>query len=367
MLKNLWYAACLAAALGDRPKAVRILGHDLVLFRDASGTPACLADTCVHRGAPLSRGRCVDGRVQCPYHGWVYATDGRCVEIPSLEPQARLPERARVDAYPCRVRFGLVWVFLGDLAPEERPAIAEFLPEFTATDPPWRCIHGTFAYAANWERVFENHIDSAHTHFIHPDFGNPDDPRVPRAKVQAEGLGAWAEHSYQPRPKRGALGALVDEHRPPVRTRLAFDLGGLCVRLAIRMTDTLRQVVFQAFTPIDEHHTVAHYIQARNFLLEAEHDEPMRGDLEKIFTEDREILEALRPVAVPHALNAELSVQTDALPVAFRHQVRRWREAHGAIRSPDPAVEITAIPSPARRAPGHWVVPEARPQAGPRE
>lgn len=359
MLKNLWYVACLESELGDRPKAVRMLGHDLVLFRDPAGAPACLADTCVHRGAPLSRGRCVEGRVQCPYHGWVYAADGRCVEIPSLESQARLPERARVDAYPCRVLYGLVWVFLGDLAPEARPEIAGFLPEFAATEQSWRFIHGRFEYVANWERVFENHIDSAHTHFIHPDFGNPDDPRVPRASVETDGLGAWAEHSYQPRPKRGPLGELVDEHRPPVRTRLAFDLGGLCVRLAIRMTETLRQVVFQAFTPIDERHTLSHYIQARNFLLEPEHDGPLRADLEKIFTEDREILECLRPAVVPDTLNAELSVQTDALPVAFRHQVRRWRAAHGAVRTPDPAAELTAIACPARRGPGQWVFPEA--------
>ena len=357
MLKNLWYAACVEGELDERPHPIRMLGHDLVLFRDAAGQPACLADTCVHRGAPLSRGQCVPGGVQCPYHGWVYGADGRCVEIPSLEAGERIPRRARVDAYPCAVQFGLVWVFLGDLPAEERPAIPDFLPEFSAGDGAWRFIHGRFDYAANWERVFENHIDSAHTHFIHPDFGNRQDPRVARTKVEAQGLGAWAEHSYPPRPKRGPLGELVDEHRPPVRTRLAFDLGGLCVRLAIRMTDTLRQVVFQAFTPIDEQRAVSHYIQARNFLLEPEHDAPMRADLEKIFTEDREILELLRPIAVPEAVKAELSVHTDALPVAFRHQVRRWRQAYGSVRSPDPATAVTAIACPARRAGERWVFP----------
>lgn len=361
MLKNLWYAACMAGEVGEAPRAARMLGHDLVLFRDGAGRLACLADTCVHRGAPLSRGSCARGGVQCPYHGWVYDADGRCVHIPSLDATSeRLPSRARVDAYPCIERWGLVWVFLGDLDEAERPAIPDFLPEYDLPEG-WHFIHGRFDYAANWERVFENHIDSAHTHFIHPDFGNPEDPRVPPARIEHAGLGAWAEHSYRPRPKRGALGALVDEHRPPVRTRLAFDLGGLAVRLAIRMTDTMRQVVFQAFTPVDERHCYSHYIQARNFLLGEEHDPAMRADLEKIFGEDREILELLRPVAVSETPAEELSVRSDALPVAFRHQVRRWRERHGSVRASGDGVDgrVTVIASPARRAGGSWVFPAA--------
>ncbi|MCC5870444.1 MAG: aromatic ring-hydroxylating dioxygenase subunit alpha [Gammaproteobacteria bacterium] len=360
MLKNLWYVACLADELDQRPRAARMLGHDFVLFRSAEGAIACLADTCVHRGAPLSQGRCVAAGVQCPYHGWVYGHDGRCVQIPALGQDARIPERARVDAYPVAERFGLVWVFLGDLADRARPAIPDFLPEYLDADG-WAFLHGRFDYAANWERVFENHIDSAHTHFIHADFGNPDDPRVPTATVHTEGLGAWAEHSYKPRPKRGPLGQLLDEHRPMVRTRLAFDLGGMGVRLAIRMTETMRQVVFQAFTPVDDTHCISHYIQARNFLTEPEHDASMRADLEKIFTEDRQILERLRPVLAPESPAGEVSVGSDALPAAFRQQVRRWRSAHGRVRSPDRSGidSISAIASPARSGSGGWVFPSA--------
>ncbi len=360
MLKNLWYVACLAEELGQQPRGVRMLGHDFVLFRSEGSGIVCLADTCVHRGAPLSLGLCVAAGVQCPYHGWVYGPDGRCVHVPSIGEGARIPERARVDVYPVSERFGLVWVFLGDLDEQARPAIPDFLPEYAQAEA-WRFVHGRFDYAANWERVFENHIDSAHTHFIHPDFGNPQDPRVPPATVQTEELGAWAQHSYMPRPKRGALGKLIDEHRPPVLTRLAFDLGGMCVRLAIRMTGTMRQVVFQAFTPVDDRHCISHYIQARNFLVEGEHDAVMRADLEKIFIEDRQILERLRPVLVPESPSGEVTVASDALPAAFRQQVRRWRDQHGQVRAADPSDvgAISAIASPARNHGGGWVFPAA--------
>lgn len=358
MLKNLWYVACLADELGEQPRAARMLGHDFVLYRVASGEIACLADTCVHRGAPLSQGRCVAAGVECPYHGWVYGPDGRCLRIPSLGEGARIPERARVDAYPVVERFGLVWVFLGDLDEHTRPAIADFLPEYLQAEG-WRFLHGRFDYAANWERVFENHIDSAHTHFIHPDFGNRQDPKVSPATVHTDGLGAWAEHSYKPRPKRGPLGALIDEHRPPVRTRLAFDLGGLCVRLSIRMTESMRQIVFQAFTPVDDTHCFSHYIQARNFLTEAQHDAVMRADLEKIFTEDRQILERLRPVLAPATAAGEVTVGSDALPAAFRQQVRRWRSEHGRVHSAERSGMdvISTIASPARSQSSAWVFP----------
>ncbi|MEO7387433.1 MAG: Rieske 2Fe-2S domain-containing protein, partial [Gammaproteobacteria bacterium] len=115
MYINFWYAAARSEELTGQPLKVRMLGQDFVLFRDSSGTVACLADTCVHRGASLGNGKIKDGCIQCTYHGWRFDRDGRCTKIPSLGAGARVPARARVDAYPVIERYGIVFAFLGDL------------------------------------------------------------------------------------------------------------------------------------------------------------------------------------------------------------------------------------------------------------
>jgi nitrite reductase/ring-hydroxylating ferredoxin subunit len=127
MLVNLWYVAQESRNVTDKPVFVKLLGQDLVLFRDASGKVACVSDICMHRGASLSQGKVVDGTVECPFHGWRYAGDGRCTRIPA-HPDMKVPSRARVDAYPVEERYGWVWVFLGDLPEAERPPIPE-LPD----------------------------------------------------------------------------------------------------------------------------------------------------------------------------------------------------------------------------------------------
>ncbi|MEZ5564515.1 MAG: Rieske 2Fe-2S domain-containing protein [Gammaproteobacteria bacterium] len=72
MFINNWYAACIATELADAPLRVTMLGCDLVLFRDAAGSPHCLSDVCSHRGAALSAGQLRDGVLNCPQHGWAY-------------------------------------------------------------------------------------------------------------------------------------------------------------------------------------------------------------------------------------------------------------------------------------------------------
>jgi phenylpropionate dioxygenase-like ring-hydroxylating dioxygenase large terminal subunit len=116
MLVNLWYVAEWSHTVKKDPVKVKMLGQNFVLFRDDKGQVQCLSDVCLHRGGSLGNGWCTDhSTVVCPYHGWEFSGDGRVQHIPSMGADADIPARARIDAYPVEERYGLVWVFLGDL------------------------------------------------------------------------------------------------------------------------------------------------------------------------------------------------------------------------------------------------------------
>lgn len=89
LIRNGWYVAAPSLRLRAEPLACRVLDHDIVLFRDASGAVRALLDRCCHRGVRLSLGTVNDGVISCHYHGWRYDGSGRCVCIPSLTLDAR--------------------------------------------------------------------------------------------------------------------------------------------------------------------------------------------------------------------------------------------------------------------------------------
>ena len=148
-------------------KAVRLLGQDLVLFKDEQGQWGLLDRDCPHRGADLSFARFEGDGIRCPFHGWKFAADGRCLETPA-EPvvngmPSRLCERVRQRSYPVQVRSGVIWAYLG---PEGQPLPA--LPAFDAFTAP---ASHSFAFKGqwhcNWLQAMEVGIDPAHPSFLH--------------------------------------------------------------------------------------------------------------------------------------------------------------------------------------------------------
>jgi phenylpropionate dioxygenase-like ring-hydroxylating dioxygenase large terminal subunit len=159
MFINFWYPVILSTDLTDTPVKKRMLGLDFVVFRDAEGQAHCLSDTCVHRGGSLSGGKVKGDHIQCPYHGWEYDGKGDCKRIPSLGPDARIPMRTNIDAYPVAEKYGIVMAFLGDLPESERPPMLE-IPEFESAD--WRATWIEYFVPINYERSIENGLDPAH-------------------------------------------------------------------------------------------------------------------------------------------------------------------------------------------------------------
>jgi phenylpropionate dioxygenase-like ring-hydroxylating dioxygenase large terminal subunit len=92
VFRRFWHAVMpLSQLAGGTPQPFTLLGEYIVLFLDAQGQPAALKDRCCHRTAKLSKGRCVDGALECGYHGWTYNPAGRVIRIPQYEPERPIP------------------------------------------------------------------------------------------------------------------------------------------------------------------------------------------------------------------------------------------------------------------------------------
>jgi phthalate 4,5-dioxygenase len=164
LLRQYWQPVALLDEFADvdKPvKAVKLLGQDLVLFRDESRRFGLLDRDCPHRGADLSYGRLEAGGLRCLFHGWLFDADGRCLETPAEPLGSKLCERVRQGAYPITVRAGIIWAYLGTGTP---PAFADF-DCFTAPDSHVFAFKGW--WSCNWLQALEVGIDPAHASFLH--------------------------------------------------------------------------------------------------------------------------------------------------------------------------------------------------------
>lgn len=125
LMRRFWQPVCLASELTDVPLAIRILGEDLVAFRDKAGRIGVLARHCAHRGTSLEYGIISERGLRCCYHGWLFDTDGTVLETPGEPPTSRLKDRCMQGAYPASEYKGLVFAYMGP--PEQ-------LPEFPILD-----------------------------------------------------------------------------------------------------------------------------------------------------------------------------------------------------------------------------------------
>jgi nitrite reductase/ring-hydroxylating ferredoxin subunit len=162
-LRRFWQPVAFARELTDAPLRVRILGEDLVVFRDRSRRVGVLHLHCAHRGTSLEFGIPVERGIRCCYHGWVYDVDGRCLETPGEPAGSRLRERVCQGAYPTHEFTGLVFAYLGP--PDRRPAF----PMYDSYEVEGHRLMpaARFVLPCNWLQVKDNSMDPVHTAFLH--------------------------------------------------------------------------------------------------------------------------------------------------------------------------------------------------------
>lgn len=354
MLINLWYVAEWSEAVKDKPTKAKVLGQNIVLFRNEQGEIQCLADVCLHRGGSLGEGWVAGDNVVCPYHGWEYDGQGSCKHIPSEGRDFKISKRFQVDSYDALERYGMIWVFMGDLPEEERFPIPEF-PEYD--DPQWRIVKTEGEWKAEAARVVENGIDIAHASFVHPTFGY--NSTCPDNYIEAVEKHEWwgrATNVLYPPALKGSFGLrrLIRKDRAETKVHSSWYLPGYCVRMQIDVNPKWTIVMFDANTPVDEHTTRTFLIQGRNFFRSRLMDRGSLKRLEGIFKEDLKIVEAANPYYLPETLQNEVSVASDKFMSSFRYARRKLIENKGwQIDSCEQAKlngrKVLTVPSTARR------------------
>jgi phenylpropionate dioxygenase-like ring-hydroxylating dioxygenase large terminal subunit len=307
-----WLPVAARAELdGGRPLPVSWLGEPLVLWHDGAEVRA-FTDRCPHRGARLSMGRVDGGLLECPYHGWRFAADGHCRLVPAL-PGFIPPPDHRATSWPVREAHGLVWVAgarAGDDAPHAPPLLADL--------PPRRVLCGPYDVATSAPRAVENFLDTAHFGLVHEGWlGARDRLEVPHYQVVADAHGRPGVPDYrawQPQASAAVAGGAWVRYRyqvlSPYSALLTKKAEGDAPQEAYALwacptTPEACRVWFTIFTSDD---TLA--------------DDALIAFQDRIFRQDRPVLESQRPRLLPLS-GGELHSAADRLSAAYR----RWLQA----------------------------------------
>lgn len=286
------------------PLPLQVAGERLVLLRDADGRARALVDRCPHRGVKLSLGKVKDGCIECPFHGWTFAGDGRNCQVP-WNPDAKL-ERLGATPVPARERGGLLWLYTapGLEAPSE-PAVPDVLERpgvvTTATALTWN-VH--------WTRAMENMLDWPHLPFVHAGTIGRDLKKRVRAGARMDIFwedrpwGAHTTSTIDGKPQEGAL-----DFRAPNAMHLHIPTGKRTLGL------------MSACVPIDDASTRMLLITARDFLRARVFDRFFHWANHRVAVEDQAVVESSSPSEVPPA-GDERSVRTDEPTLKFRKLYR---------------------------------------------
>lgn len=177
LFRRFWLPAMLPSELpraDSDPVRLRLLGEDLIAFRDTTGRVGVLANNCPHRGASLFFGRNEEAGLRCVYHGWKFDAEGNCVDMPNEPADSDFRNKVKATAYAARDWGGLIWVYMGP--PDRKPPLPEY---------PW-CLLPTadqtpiakWIQDSNYTQGLEGNLDTSHINFLHRQFNRPINTRL---------------------------------------------------------------------------------------------------------------------------------------------------------------------------------------------
>jgi phthalate 4,5-dioxygenase oxygenase subunit len=194
LMRRYWQPALLSAELPEpdgAPVRVRLLGEDLIAFRDSEGIVGLVDAYCPHRRAPLFFGRNEECGIRCVYHGWKFDRAGNCTDMPSEPSGTSLQAKVKLKSYPTCEKGGVVWTYMGPA--EHRPGEPDF--EWLRAPPTHQFVSKTFEHC-NYLQAMEGGLDTAHSSYVHnnklgdtTELRNRD--RTPRIGIEPTDYGYW--------------------------------------------------------------------------------------------------------------------------------------------------------------------------------
>jgi 5,5'-dehydrodivanillate O-demethylase len=248
LLRRYWLPVAVAQELTDESptKHVRILGEDLVLFRDKKGRVGLLDDRCPHRGASVLYGRVEERGIACAYHGWLFDTEGNCLECPAEPAESKFHLTVKHKAYPVQKFVGLYWTYMG-------PKPAPLIPRYDV----WVRKDGTRRLIVqpqldcNWFQAMENSVDPSHLQILHQTLiaGGRTIADTTRGLTDDVVKFEFYEFPYGIMKKRTYKNGLIDEH-PLVFPNILRQSNATQIR--VPMDDTHTKIFFVRFDPTDD-------------------------------------------------------------------------------------------------------------------
>jgi len=269
-MRQYWVPALMSSELeaGGAPLRLRLLGENFVAFRSPDGQVGIIDHRCAHRCASLFLGRNESGGIRCVYHGWQFAPNGQCVDMPSEPPETEFSAKVRLKAAKIHEAFGVIWAYLGRR--EEAPGFPEF--DIDKIPPEELTVRFTLR-ECNWLQALEGDIDTVHVGFLHTGGAKPE--QFEKGSLRYYGQKNRAP-KYEAIPTR--YGAMYTAYRPADDGELYHRVGQFVYPFyAMSPPDPMGTIGMRGWIPVDDTHTMAVQIHGRRPSVENLKQGPRQG------------------------------------------------------------------------------------------
>ena len=336
-LEYFWHPVCTRAELDaarPHPLAVRLLGRSLAVA-DVGDHVMAVIDRCPHRSTRLSIGWIEPGSVRCAYHGWRYAADGQCVEIPST-PEGPLPVQQCVQPFDAAYAYDLVWVRLDDQAATTIPAHPAW------NDSSMHVVAGApYTWPTSALRRVENFVDLAHFAWVHDGtLGTRAEPVPPIPLI--ERAGGELRFHYDPPEMAVEREALFGHSRYRMPMPCTVDI-------EFHLDTGAKRHLWMTASPLDERSSRSFWSIARDDDVDGD-DEPHIAFQRIVLDEDEPVVCNQDPPEMVLDPGFELSVRTDRVSIEYRRWLRELSEA--ADENAEAIRRVLAAPSVTTSAQG---------------
>lgn len=308
--RSLWHPVAQSFEVVSAPLSVQLLEQPVVLWRNAEGEVQAFVDRCPHRGARLSMGRVENGNLECPYHGWQFATGGQCVKVPAV-PDFTPPASQRVKAFEVQEAYGLVWVRL-------EPGESQ-LPAFAAeSDAHLRKVNcGPYDVAASAPRIIENFLDMSHFGFVHEGWlGSRDATAMAAYKVEVTPTGVLATGCKAVQPQSNLHSTQAAEVEYTYEVTAPYNAVLTKIPEEGSSKQGWREQIGLFICPVtSEISRVWFRLAVADF---ESSDEQLQTFQHTIFVQDQPVLESQLPKALPLDPRAEMHSAADRMSSAYR-------------------------------------------------